>query len=125
MKKKEVIFIGSILVFALILWMGISVLGKGSHNAVRITVNGQEYGTYALDKDQIIYINDTNICEIKNGKISMISATCPDQLCVEQHAIDERGGTIVCLPNKIVIEAQKGANISDKDENTLSIDAVT
>ncbi len=125
MKKKEILFIGSILVFALVLWIGISVAGRGSHNAVRITVDGQEYGTYALDEDQTISINDTNICEIKDGKIFMTFATCPDQLCVEQHAIDERGGTIVCLPNKIVIEAQKNANISNTDESTISIDAVT
>lgn len=124
MKKKEVLFIGAILLFALILWIGITFLGKGNHNTVRITVDGEEYGSYSLSKDQIIAINDTNICEIKDGKIFMVSASCPDQLCVKQHAVDEKGGAIVCLPNKVVIEAQKSTkNPSKKTE--LSIDAVT
>ncbi|MFR5116202.1 MAG: NusG domain II-containing protein [Eubacterium sp.] len=31
----------------------------------------------------------------------MISADCPDKLCVNQHAISSNGETIVCLPNKV------------------------
>lgn len=124
MKKKEVLFIGSILLFALLLWIGINFLGRGSHDTVRITVDGKEYGIYSLSKDQTITVNDTNICEIKDGKIFMVSASCPDQLCVEQHAIDKRGGTIVCLPNKVVIESQKSTQ-SISNETTFSIDAVT
>ena len=53
---------------------------------------------------------------------SMISATCPDHLCKKQKAIDENGGTIVCLPNKVVIEGEKAA---DSDDSSPSIDAVT
>ena len=35
----------------------------------------------------------------------MISAQCPDHLCMKQKAIDEKG-TIVCLPTKVVIEGE-------------------
>lgn len=47
-----------------------------------------------------------NIIEIKDGKISVIEATCPDKLCVHQ---GQRGigcnnsAPIVCLPNKLSI----------------------
>ena len=122
MKKKELIFIGGILVLALVLWGGMTFMNRGSHGSVRITVDGEEYGTYSLTKDQIIQINDTNICEIKDGKARMISATCPDHLCMKQKAIDENGGSIVCLPNKVVIEGKKAA---DSDDSSPSIDAVT
>ena len=123
MKKKELIFIGGILVLALAIWAGISFMNKGSHGSIRITVDGEEYGIYSLAKDQTIKINDTNVCEIKNGKAHMISAKCPDHLCMKQKAIDEKGGTIVCLPNKVVIEGEKSVGSDNTGE--LSIDAVT
>lgn len=123
MKKKELIFIGGILVLALAMWAGMSFVNKGKHGSVRITVDGKEYGTYSLAKNQTIKINDTNVCEIKDGHARMISAECPDHLCMKQKAVDEKGGTIVCLPNKVVIEGEKSADSSDTDE--ISVDAVT
>ena len=124
MKKKEILFIGGILVLALVLWAGISFFYKGQYGSITITVDGEEYGTYSLGKDQTISINDTNVCEIKDGKAHMISATCSDHLCMKQREIDEKGGTIVCLPNKVVIEGNKSADSTDSSDE-LSIDAVT
>lgn len=105
MKKKEKILIGIVLATSLFLWIGMTILKKPG-DFIRITVNGTEYGTYSLSKDQTININNTNICEIKNGKAKMISATCPDHLCINQKAIDKSGGLIICLPNKVVIEGE-------------------
>ena len=84
LKKKEIIFISAILILALALWGGMSFVNKGRHGSIKITVDGQEYGTYSLSKDQIIKINDTNVCEIKDGKAYMLSADCPDHLCMKQ-----------------------------------------
>ena len=55
-------------------------------------------------KDTQLVINETNVCEIKNGTVSMTEADCPDQLCVHQREITSAGGTIVCLPNRVVLE---------------------
>ena len=87
MKKKEFIFIGGILILALAMWGGMSLINKGSHGSIRITVQ------------------------------------CPDHLCMKQKAIDEKGGTIVCLPNKVVIEGEKSTDSKKTDEPV--IDAVT
>ncbi|WP_373212061.1 NusG domain II-containing protein [Ruminococcus sp. 5_1_39BFAA] len=126
MKKKEMIFILGFLVLAGILWIGMSFARSGSHQTIRITVDGEEYGTYSLSKDQVIRINDTNVCEIKDGKVRMTEANCPDQLCIHQRAIDEGGGTIICLPNRIVIEGEKGGDVQyDDSDDGLKIDAVT
>jgi len=108
LKKKELTFIIGIVVFALILWAGMYFIRRGHYGTVQITVNGEEYGIYSLAKDQVIRINDTNVCEIKNGEIHMTEANCPDHLCMKQKAVDSTGGTIVCLPNKVVIEGEKG-----------------
>lgn len=124
MKKKETIFIASILVIAWILWLGFQISGQRSHNTIRITVDGKEFGTYSLSKDQVIHIGDTNVCEIKDGKVTMIEATCPDHYCMKQKAVDEHGGSIICLPNKVVIEGKDSAEPSESDDS-LKIDAVT
>ena len=94
---------------------------KGHYGTIRITVNGEEYGTYSLSKDQVIPINDTNVCEIKNGQAKMTDASCPDHLCMKQRAIDSAGGRIVCLPNKVVIEGEKAA---DQKEDSSGFDTV-
>lgn len=62
----------------------------------------------------MIKINDTNVCEIKNGEVRMTDADCPDHLCMKQKAVDSTGGTIVCLPNKVVIEGEKGDSSEEK-----------
>lgn len=116
MKKKEVIFIAAIVLLALALWAGMYLIRRGSYGSVRITVDGQEYGTYSLAEDQTIAIGSTNTCEIRDGKVKMIQADCPDQLCIRQHAIGSAGGTIVCLPNKVVIEGQKAAGSTEEKD---------
>ena len=124
MKKKEAIFIASILVIAGILWLGFRISGQRSPNTIRITVDGKEFGTYSLSKDQVIHIGDTNVCEIKDGKVTMIEATCPDHYFMKQKAVDEHGGSIICLPNKVVIEGKDSAEPSESDDSP-KIDAVT
>ncbi len=52
-----------------VLWLGFQIAGKRSHNTIRITVDGKEFGTYSLSQDQIIHIGDTNVCEIKDEKL--------------------------------------------------------
>ena len=43
----------------------------------------------------------------------MTEADCPDHLCMKQKAVDSTGGTIVCLPNKVVIEGEKGESLNE------------
>lgn len=107
MKKKDLILICSVLVLAVAFWLvprAVGLFGNSKEQKLRITVSGEEYGTYSLEKDQVIKVGDTNICEIKDKKVSMISADCPDQLCIHQRTIQLQGETIVCLPNKVVLE---------------------
>ena len=116
------IFIAGILILAGVLWLGFQIAGKRSHNMIRITVDGKEFGTYSLSQDQVIHIGDTNVCEIKDGKVTMNEATCPDHYCMKQKAVDAHGGSIICLPNKVVIE---GENTAEDSESSPKIDAVT
>ena len=44
----------------------------------------------------------------------MISAQCPDQLCRKQGPVFRPGETIVCLPNKVVLEIKGSGETETK-----------
>ena len=96
-------------------------LGVKKGAEVTVTVAGELYGTYSLEKDAVIEIqingSVTNRLEIKDKKASVTEASCPDKLCVHQKAISKTNETIVCLPNKVVIEILD-ADVSDFDSMT-------
>ena len=75
-----------------------------------------------LEKDQTIKINDTNVCEIKDGQARIDLCTMPDHLCMKQKAIDEKGGTIVCSLIKSLL---RGKSTDSKKTDEPVIDAVT
>ncbi len=106
--KKEIIILVIIFIAILAVWLGFRIMKSDAGNLVRITVDGEEYGTYDLDTDQEIPIEIdgevTNTLVIRDGKADMIEADCPDQLCVNMNAISAESETIVCLPNKVVAE---------------------
>lgn len=112
MKKRDWIAAAVILAAALIFAL-VGKLTAEPAQALRITVNGETYGMYDITEDQEIKINDTNICQIEDGKVRMTWADCPDQICVHTAEISKDGGSIICLPNRIVLEI-----ISEVPEDT-------
>lgn len=105
MKKRDLLITAILLLFAILLWFGIRLASPRQAASIRITVDGNEFGIFSLTKDRTIPIGDTNVCEIQDGKAHMLSASCPDQICVHQGYINEKGGMITCLPNRVVIQA--------------------
>lgn len=103
-RRADFILIGTLAAISLLLLIVPAVLYVSPRSpALLIRVDGEEYGTYPLSADRTIEINDTNVCQIKNGEVTMVSATCPDKICMQESSIGRKGGTIVCLPNKIVL----------------------
>ena len=47
---------------------------------------------------------------VKNGKAKMIEADCPDKLCMHQKAVSKNHESIICLPNKVVVEVESSEN---------------
>lgn len=123
MKKRDWMLIVSVLAVAFLVW-GCSVSFPGGRSrTIRISIDGQTYGEYSLDRDQIIPIlldgEEINVCETAGGKVKMIHSSCPDHLCEQQRAVTSRGGTIICLPNRVVIEA-----ISPEREEEKELDGI-
>ncbi|WP_338106549.1 NusG domain II-containing protein [Mordavella massiliensis] len=107
LKKKDIILIILILLVAAGAWILHEVLKDAGSGIAVIRVDGAFEGTYSLNEDEEISINDgTNILRIRNGKAKMIEADCPDQLCVNQKAVSGNGESIICLPNRVIVEIQ-------------------
>ena len=49
----------------------------------------------------------------EKGRIRVLEASCPDQVCVNQGWISDSTLPIVCLPNKLVIEIVGGESELD------------
>lgn len=103
MKKNDFVLIGIVIVFAIVFYCFYSAF-MGEGETLRISVDGIEYGVYDLNEDQIIYIGDTNVLEIKDGEAFMIEADCPDGLCLHQTSISQNKESIICLPNRVIAE---------------------
>ena len=87
----------------------ILVLTAPSKNTVRIISDGEVLYTLDLDKADdtsfdIPYGDHINIVEIKDHRIRVSSADCPDLTCVNMGWLSSSAMPIVCLPHHLVIE---------------------
>ena len=119
-RKKDLIFIFSLLIVAVFLLLIQRVYGnaQGEADMIKITVDQKLYGTYDLNKNQTITIqNDSgiNAIQIQNKKVWMEEADCPDGYCKEQGHISKNKQTIVCLPHKLVVEISDDSEKSEPD----------
>ena len=124
-KKRDIIFIGVLLVVALIAFFVVDKFIKKDGNKVVIKVDGEIVKIVNLtDTNNIIvngYDGGTNTVVIENGTVYMTEADCPVKICVNTGKISKIGETIVCLPHRVVVEIQGEVSQSDSDD---SIDSV-
>lgn len=108
MKKNDWILAAAIF-FVAVLTFGLQLLKTtDEYSEVEIQVNGELYGRYCLEQDQEIDVNDKNKVLIKDRKVRMEDADCPDQICVNHRAILRDGESIICLPNQTIITIRGG-----------------
>lgn len=74
-----------------------------------VVVRDGEQNVYELplgkDATKTITTNlGTNVIEIKDGRVHVEEANCPNQDCVHQGWIDAAGQQIVCLPHKLTVD---------------------
>ncbi len=106
MKKRDIILIVSVLVFAVLLFGTVRLTQSKGDEAV-VYLNNEEYARLPLDKDTELIINNTNTLVIFDGKAYIRDASCPDKVCINMGSISNNTETIVCLPNKIVITIER------------------
>ena len=122
MKKRDIMLIIVIIAAAVLMYVFMSVNRSSPGSSVRVTVDGELYGEYDLNKDQTIEIKTglgRNVLIIENGSAYMQEADCPDGYCIDQGKISRNTETIVCLPHKVVAEV-----ISEAAEDGSQVDMI-
>ncbi|WP_059049827.1 NusG domain II-containing protein [Paenibacillus senegalimassiliensis] len=126
MKRGDILLIGLIVAVALVFlvprWLGNNT-SENNHNneerVAKITVDGKLFKTVALTgEEQTIDINTEfgyNQLKVHSYGIEMIDADCPDKVCLTFGFIDRNGGTIVCLPHKLMVEVVATGGGDDVD----------
>ena len=107
-KKADIILLILIIAAGLIISFGPLAKEAGGTD-VRVTLNGETYGIYSLFEDQTIEIESDghrNVIIIEDGTVRIESSTCKNQICVDHGKISLIGDSIVCLPNRVVVEIE-------------------
>lgn len=73
---------------------------------VTVISDGETVAVLDLSQDTQItvpYKDGSNTVTVRDGKVSVTDATCPDKYCMQRGAAD-CGIPIICLPNRLVLQ---------------------
>ena len=101
-KPLEAVIIGIILCGSIAAAVIINRSGIGPRTAVIHC--GDVRQELSLNKDGVFRFDGIDAeFEVKNGKIRLTHATCPDKICEKTGYIGSSGQSIICVPNKITV----------------------
>ena len=105
------------LIVALLLLLAVATLAlllfRTEGDSVTVTVDGKLWGEFSLLEDRVVEIkngDDYNQLIIRDGKAYVEYASCPDGICAAHRPVSFGGESIICLPNKVVIEVHTADN---------------
>ena len=80
---------------------------KGDYCAVY--VDGEMVLELSLSEDSVTEIPGTHaVLTVRDGAVAVTENDCPNKICMKTGYVDDKGGTIVCAPNKIVVRVSGG-----------------
>jgi hypothetical protein len=95
------------------------VLSKG--RTVLIEVDSRPVYVLPVDKDRTVSVEGPlgkTVVEIRNHKVRVTESPCHNKLCIKQGWIES--GSIICLPNRVVVIIG-----NHEDESDKIVDAIT
>ena len=116
--RNDLLFIGGLLLVVAIAALSLWLFSRAG-DTVTVTVDGQVFGTYSLNEDRRVEIRNGdgyNLLVIENGRARIEVASCPDGICSAHRPIEREGESIICLPNKVVVEVHtknQGTDLPD------------
>lgn len=120
--RYDIILIIGLLVITMVIAMAVRFTQKTGKTVV-VSVDGVVKYTFPLDEDLEFkiegYEGGTNYLVIKDGEAYLTEASCPDLLCVHMGKISSQGQSIICLPNRVVVEIR-----DDNESDPKEFDAI-
>ena len=116
--KNDLIMIGVLIVMTALLFLGLFVFKKEGKLVV-VSVDSVEVASFSLDKDLVYeiegYNGGRNTLVIEDGVAYVKDSTCPDHLCEYMGKISKVGQSVICLPNRVVVEIRGSKNAEGYD----------
>ena len=128
-RKKAVLLAAALFVIAVICCVRIYIVGHNIPSDSRAVYadlyqNGELLQTIRLDTVIGEYTFEvagdagaTNTVCVRRGSIAIVSASCPDQICVHQGFISNSLLPITCLPNRLVIRVREESSATVNRES--------
>ncbi len=108
--RNWLVLLGGILALCLVLTVVFALPGQKAAYA-EVYSQGKLLQRIDLSRDQEITVNTdvgTNVITVRQGKIAVTQADCPDGYCMRRGFCDS-GAQIVCLPHRLVIRFVGGS----------------
>ncbi len=105
--KRDIAVLAVLALFAIALLLFFRFGLKDGRTAV-ISVDGRDYMTVSLDKDDEITLENGVKIIVSDGKIGFTESDCPDLVCVHTGMLSKAGDVAACVPNKTVISVSGG-----------------
>lgn len=120
MKKGDFILIFSLLIFFVCMFFYTNNRFFYSDDKyISVQVNGKEVKQITFGKEKRVYPIRTsfglNILEVDKDSVRVIEASCPDKLDVKFGKIKKVGQSIICMPNRLVVQ------IKSRVDNELDV----
>ncbi len=116
--KNDLIMIGVLIAMTALLFLGLFVFKKEGKLVV-VSVDSVEVASFSLDKDLVYeiegYNGGRNTLVIEDGVAYVKDSTCPDHLCEYMGKINKVGQSVICLPNRVVVEIRGNNNSKEFD----------
>lgn len=108
-RRHDILFIAVLLFLCAAAALGLYIFREDG-DTVTVSIDGQLYAEYPLTEDRVVeLISDGgfNRLVIEDGYAYVEEASCPDGICSSHSPIGHNGESIICLPNKVVIEIHR------------------
>lgn len=103
--KVWICLLAALFIFCAVL--GVILLRPGEDaSAVEVWSDGKLLYTLSLWQEREVTVesaNGTNVITVRNGKVAVTEADCPDHYCMDR-GFCSGGAQIVCLPNRLVLK---------------------
>jgi hypothetical protein len=80
---------------------------------------GRLLGVYPLARQEVVFIGDRARpdmkIEIRDGAVRVAESNCPRKICVQAGWVRTPGRSIVCVPNRVVIEIKGRQPVYDAE----------
>ena len=104
--RNDIALIAILLSLAALAALALFLL-RAEGDSVTVTVDGRFFGEYPLGEDRVVEITNgdhRNLLVIEGGRAYVREASCPDGICASHRPIQYNGESIICLPNRVVID---------------------